>query len=72
MNAKKMSRRETIQFSATALAGMSLAGLKPGAAAAQAGPQPEGLVDTQLEISRRCRSSPMSSRTRIATTCTAE
>ena len=48
MNAKKMSRRETIQFSATALAGMSLAGLKPGAAAAQGGPQSEGLVDTQL------------------------
>src|SRR5215470_15460937 len=48
MNAKKMSRRETIRFSATALAGMSLAGLKPDVAAAQAAPQPEGLVDTQL------------------------
>src|SRR5260370_41831574 len=44
----KMSRRETMQFSATALAGLSVAALKPEAAAAQAAPQPQGLVDTQL------------------------
>ena len=44
----KLSRRETMQFSAAAVAGLSLAGLKPEAAAAQAGPQPAGLVDTQL------------------------
>jgi len=44
----KMSRRETMQFSATALAGMSLAGLKPEELLAQAAPQPGGLVDTQL------------------------
>jgi len=48
----KMSRRETMQFSATALAGLSLAGLKPEATAAQgppqAAPQPDGLVDTKL------------------------
>src|SRR5258708_33875511 len=46
--AMKMSRRESMQFSATALAGLSLAALKPEAAAAQAAPQPQGLVDTQL------------------------
>src|SRR5467141_273582 len=46
--AMKMSRRETMQFSATALAGLSLAALKPEAATAQAAPQPQGLVDTQL------------------------
>src|SRR5262249_18077398 len=46
----KMSRRETMQFSATALAGLSLAGLKPQELVAQAAPpsQPDGLVDTQL------------------------
>jgi len=46
----KMSRRETMQFSATALAGLSLAGLKPEQLVAQAAPQPQpdGLVDTQL------------------------
>jgi hypothetical protein len=44
----KMSRRETMQLSATALAGLSLAGLKPGEVAAQAAPQPDGLVDTKL------------------------
>ncbi|HMA72206.1 MAG TPA: molybdopterin-dependent oxidoreductase [Xanthobacteraceae bacterium] len=45
----KMSRRETMQFSATALAGLSLAGLKPEQLMAQAAqPQPDGLVDTQL------------------------
>jgi DMSO/TMAO reductase YedYZ molybdopterin-dependent catalytic subunit len=46
--AMKMSRRETMQFSATALAGLSLAGLKPEEVAAQAAPQPDGLVDTKL------------------------
>ena len=46
----KMSRRETMQFSATALAGLSLPGLKPEELVAQAAPpsQPDGLVDTQL------------------------
>jgi len=46
----KMSRRETMQFSATALAGLSLAALKPEELAAQAAtpPQPDTLVDTQL------------------------
>src|SRR5260370_2779342 len=44
----KMSRRETMQFSATALGGLPRAALKPEAAAAQAAPQPKGLVDTQL------------------------
>ena len=42
----KISRRETMQLSATALAGLSLAGLS-SAAAQTAGP-PAGLVDTQL------------------------
>jgi len=44
----KMSRRETMQFSATALAGLSLAGLDPKELMAQAAPQPDGLVDTKL------------------------
>jgi len=44
----KMSRRETMQFSATALAGLSLAGLKSEELMAQATPQPDGLVDTKL------------------------
>jgi DMSO/TMAO reductase YedYZ molybdopterin-dependent catalytic subunit len=44
----KISRRETMQFSATALAGLSFAQLGPGAAAAQGAPQPDGLVDTPL------------------------
>ena len=45
----KMSRRETMQLSATALAGLSLAALKPEELAAQAAaPQPDSLVDTQL------------------------
>jgi DMSO/TMAO reductase YedYZ molybdopterin-dependent catalytic subunit len=46
----KMSRRETMQLSATALAGLSLAALKPEELAAQAAapPQPGSLVDTQL------------------------
>jgi DMSO/TMAO reductase YedYZ molybdopterin-dependent catalytic subunit len=45
----KMSRRETMQLSATALAGLSLAALKVEDVAAQAAPpQPEGLVDAQL------------------------
>src|SRR5437763_3390477 len=55
----KMSRRETMQLSATALAGMSFAAVKSLEAAAQTPPaqstpaqstpaQPGGLVDTQL------------------------
>ena len=46
----KMSRRETMQLSATALAGLSLAALKPEELSAQAAapPQPTSLVDTQL------------------------
>ena len=41
-----LSRRETMQLSATALAGLSLARLS--SAAAQNAPAPAGLVDTQL------------------------
>ena len=44
----EISRRDTMRFSATALAGLSLAGLKAEDVAAQAAPQPNGLVDTQL------------------------
>src|SRR3977135_1536716 len=46
----KMSRRETMQLSATALAGLSLAALKPEELSAQAPapPPPGSLVDTQL------------------------
>jgi DMSO/TMAO reductase YedYZ molybdopterin-dependent catalytic subunit len=46
----KMSRRETMQLSATALAGLSLAAIKSEEVAAQAAvpPQPDHLVDTQL------------------------
>jgi len=44
----KMSRRETMQFSAATLAGLSLAALKPESVAAQAAPESEGLVGTQL------------------------
>jgi len=50
----KMSRRETMQLSATALAGMSFAAVKSLEAAAQTPPaqstpaQPDRLVDTQL------------------------
>ena len=44
----KISRRETMQFSAAAVAGLSLAGLRPQDVAAQAAPQPEGLADAQL------------------------
>jgi DMSO/TMAO reductase YedYZ molybdopterin-dependent catalytic subunit len=43
----KISRRETMQLSATALAGLSLAGIS-GAAAQNAPPPAGGLVDTQL------------------------
>jgi DMSO/TMAO reductase YedYZ molybdopterin-dependent catalytic subunit len=46
--AMKISRRETMQLSATAFAGLSLAQLGPGSAAAQGAPQPDGLVDTPL------------------------
>ena len=48
MSAMKMSRREAMQISTSALAGLSLGALEPGEAAAQATPQPEGLVDTKL------------------------
>jgi DMSO/TMAO reductase YedYZ molybdopterin-dependent catalytic subunit len=41
-----LSRRETLQFSTTALAGLSLAAARPWSAAAQA--QPAGLADTKL------------------------
>ena len=44
----RMSRRETMQFSATALAGLSLASLKAEQLAAQGAPQPDGLVETKL------------------------
>src|SRR5262249_12746438 len=46
----KMSRRESMQLSASALPGLSLAALKTSQVAAQAPPaaQPERLVDTQL------------------------
>jgi len=44
----RMSRRETMQLSATALAGLSLAGLTPRELVAQAAPPPDGLVDTKL------------------------
>jgi len=44
-----ISRRETMQLSASALAGLSLAALKSEEVAAQAQqPQPQGLVDTTL------------------------
>ena len=49
MNATKISRREAMQVSTSALAGLSLGALRPDEAAAQgAPPQPEGLVDTKL------------------------
>src|SRR5260221_9772100 len=49
MNEMKMSRREAMQLSTTALGGLSLGALKPDEAAAQAAaPQPDGLVDTKL------------------------
>jgi DMSO/TMAO reductase YedYZ molybdopterin-dependent catalytic subunit len=45
----KMSRRETIQLSATALAALSLAAVRPSALAAQTvQAQPDGLVDAKL------------------------
>jgi DMSO/TMAO reductase YedYZ molybdopterin-dependent catalytic subunit len=47
----KLSRRETMQFSASALAGLSLAALKTSELAAQTPPpppQPDRLVDTNL------------------------
>jgi DMSO/TMAO reductase YedYZ molybdopterin-dependent catalytic subunit len=49
MNATKISRREAMQVSTSALAGLSLGALRPDEAAAQGAPQqPEGLVDTKL------------------------
>src|ERR1700719_139839 len=45
----KISRREAMQLSTSALAGLSWGVLAPGEAAAQAAPpQPDGLVDTKL------------------------
>src|SRR5436305_1201537 len=47
----KMSRRETMQLSATALAGLSVGAIKTSqvyAQGAQPPAQPSGLVDTQL------------------------
>jgi DMSO/TMAO reductase YedYZ molybdopterin-dependent catalytic subunit len=44
----RMSRRETMRFSATALAGLSLAGLEAQEVAAQDAPPAGGLVDTKL------------------------
>jgi DMSO/TMAO reductase YedYZ molybdopterin-dependent catalytic subunit len=45
----KISRREAMQLSTSALAGLSLGVLAPGESAAQAAPtQPDGLVDTKL------------------------
>jgi DMSO/TMAO reductase YedYZ molybdopterin-dependent catalytic subunit len=50
----KMSRREAMQLSTSALAGLSLGVLAPGEAAAQAAPpQPGGLVDTKLRDASR-------------------
>ena len=49
MNTTKIYRREAMQVSTSALAGLSLGALRPDEAAAQgAPPQPEGLVDTKL------------------------
>ena len=44
----KISRRETMQLSATALAGLSLPLLRTSEAAAQPAPPPAGLVETPL------------------------
>ena len=45
----KISRRETMQLSATALAALSVGALRPTPVAAQnAAPQPDSLVDTPL------------------------
>jgi DMSO/TMAO reductase YedYZ molybdopterin-dependent catalytic subunit len=54
MNTTNMSRREAMQLSTTALAGLSLGTLAPGDALAQsAAPQPQGLVDTKLRDASR-------------------
>jgi DMSO/TMAO reductase YedYZ molybdopterin-dependent catalytic subunit len=59
MNATNMSRREALQLSTTALAGMSLGALRPDQAAAQgAAPQPEGLVDTKLRDAAKLALNP--------------
>jgi DMSO/TMAO reductase YedYZ molybdopterin-dependent catalytic subunit len=59
MNAIKLSRREAMQLSTTALAGMSLGALEPGQAAAQgAPPQPEALVDTKLRDAAKLALNP--------------
>ena len=48
MNPTTISRRETIQISAAALAGMSLSALQTTEAAAQATPAPGGLAEAEL------------------------
>jgi DMSO/TMAO reductase YedYZ molybdopterin-dependent catalytic subunit len=57
MNPTPMSRREALQLSTTALAGISLGALKPGEAAAQA-TQPSGLVDTKLRDAAKLALNP--------------
>jgi DMSO/TMAO reductase YedYZ molybdopterin-dependent catalytic subunit len=44
----KISRRDTMQLSATALAGLSLSALRMSQAAAQGAPTPQNLVETPL------------------------
>jgi DMSO/TMAO reductase YedYZ molybdopterin-dependent catalytic subunit len=44
----KISRRDTMQLSATALAGLSLSALRMSQAAAQGAPTPQSLVETPL------------------------
>ena len=59
MNPTQMSRREALQLSTTALAGISLGALEPGEAAAQAAaPQPGGLVDTKLRDAAKLALNP--------------
>jgi DMSO/TMAO reductase YedYZ molybdopterin-dependent catalytic subunit len=43
-----MSRRESMQYSASVLAGLSLSAIRPSELGAQTPPAPQGLVDTQL------------------------
>ena len=58
MNTANVSRREAMQLSTTALAGLSLGALAPGEAAAQAAAQPQGLVDTKLRDAARLALQP--------------
>jgi DMSO/TMAO reductase YedYZ molybdopterin-dependent catalytic subunit len=53
MNTANLSRREAMQLSTTALAGLSLGALATGEALAQSAPQPQGLVDTKLRDASR-------------------